>query len=343
MFDWEVIQDGASIQSSTGCTLELTTDTSGVFCPVVAVTNEWGCSNTSPTPSNPPAEDDNCWYVRELPIPILGFDQESICIPTEVAIDNASIGATSYTLEILDTTVVNFESPFIYPVEFPNFYSATIEACKEWLPLPCEDVETSSLICCVETEYDEAFEGCYPLKLFLAPDSIEWVNPFVQFENTSSADATEFNWFFSDGDYTSDENPEHQFTGYGTYSALLEVVNDCGCRDTAFQTIEVWRDIYMYVPNAFTPNNDGLNDAWFPVIRGEENIATYSLQVFSRWGHVVFETNDPTDVWDGGHQGDGPDTGDYYVQNDVYSWRIAIKRKRGEGAEIFTGDVQVIR
>lgn len=344
VFDWEVIQDGASIQSSTGCTLELTTDTSGVFCPVVAVTNEWGCSNTSPTPSNPPAEDDNCWYVRELPIPILGFDQESICIPTEVAIDNASIGATSYTLEILDTTVVNFESPFIYPVEFPNFYSATIEACKEWLPLPCGDVETSSLICCVETEYDEAFEGCYPPEAsFFAPDSIEWVNPFVQFENTSSADATEFNWFFSDGDYTSDENPEHQFTGYGTYSALLEVVNDCGCRDTAFQTIEVWRDIYMYVPNAFTPNNDGLNDAWFPVIRGEENIATYSLQVFSRWGHVVFETNDPTDVWDGGNQGDGPDTGDYYVQNDVYSWRIAIKRKRGEGAEIFTGDVQVIR
>jgi hypothetical protein len=57
---------------------------------------------------------------------------------------------------------------------------------------------------------------------------------------------------------------------------------------------------------------------------------------------VVFSTNDYTAVWDG-TDAIAPGQGKHFVQNDVYLWRIAIKRKRGEGAEIFTGQVTVIR
>ena len=356
-FDYEggVIQNGGQLAfSTTDTNLLIEADSAGVYCPVVTLCNNWGthtCCTSSPNPGDEPGDDDNCWYVRPLPIPVLGFEQESICIPTQAEITNASIGATQTTIEILDTTVVDFESPFVYPIEFPGYYNVWFEACKEWLPPPCADptIETENLVCCVDTEYTAAFEGCLPpIASFDAPDSVEWVDPYVQFTNTSSDDAIEFNWFFSDGDVTSVENPEHYFTSYGTYSAMLEVVNECGCTDTAFQEVEVWRDVYLFVPSAFTPGSpgaelaDGINDAWFPVIRGEENIATYSCQVFSRSGDVVFSTDDITARWDGTDEF-APGQGSHFVQNDVYLWRIAIKRKRGEGAEIFTGQVTVIR
>ena len=57
-----------------------------------------------------------------------------------------------------------------------------------------------------------------------------------------------------------------------------------------------------FIPSAFTPNNDGNNDIYSPVIPGNDP-SVYSLVIFTRWGDVVFETSDMSAGWYGSHQG----------------------------------------
>lgn len=67
------------------------------------------------------------------------------------------------------------------------------------------------------------------------------------------------------------------------------------------------------VPNAFTPNNDGVNDVFFPV---SERIKSYTLSVYNRWGEKVFYSEDPSIAWDGTFQG-------LPASSDTYAWEIA--------------------
>jgi gliding motility-associated-like protein len=90
----------------------------------------------------------------------------------------------------------------------------------------------------------------------------------------------------------------------------------------------------IYVPNAFTPNADGTNDTWFPVGVGWESI---EVLVFDRWGVLVFRSVDPKGQWIGNFRG-----GDYYVQNDVYEYKVTWKGIDHE-PEIIFGHVTVVR
>jgi gliding motility-associated-like protein len=66
--------------------------------------------------------------------------------------------------------------------------------------------------------------------------------------------------------------------------------------------------IALYIPNAFTPNGDGLNDTFGPV---GEGITDYSMQIFNRWGNLIFESNDMNVQWDGNYHNEIAPTGTY--------------------------------
>jgi len=55
----------------------------------------------------------------------------------------------------------------------------------------------------------------------------------------------------------------------------------------------------VHIPNAFSPNGDGVNDTWKPVFDDTLSVNQYDLQIFDRYGVLVFSTNNPTDGWDG--------------------------------------------
>jgi gliding motility-associated-like protein len=170
---------------------------------------------------------------------------------------------------------------------------------------------------------------------------LEFVNPVVEFENTSEGQ-TQNIWSFGDGEGSSELSPEHEYLSTGEYNAQLLVVNDCGCTDVASQVIEVADDVYLYVPNAFTPDNDGLNDAWLPSITGQNLLAKYECWVYNRAGHLVFHTTNTNKAWTG--ENDITGAGEHFTgTSDVYSWRIALKKKDGRGADIYTGHVTMVR
>ena len=95
---------------------------------------------------------------------------------------------------------------------------------------------------------------------------------------------------------------------------LLQSSNACG---TSFDGINVTVDpcnCFMYVPNAFSPNRDGINDGFGPGFAC--NLLDYQLIIFDRWGSQVFVTEDANRSWDGTFRGRAVATGTYvYVLN----------------------------
>lgn len=76
-------------------------------------------------------------------------------------------------------------------------------------------------------------------------------------------------------------------------------------------SVELTTPLKLYIPNAFTPNSDGLNDVFGAAGKG---IVEYNLQVFDRWGELVFETNDLEKGWDGKYKGEMSEAGTYVYQ-----------------------------
>ena len=335
-YEWFVTPLGDLIQNNL-VTDDLTTpfpsicvDTAGVLNVVLEITNSYGCAQTT---SNVP------FTVRGLPVPELTFEQPSICLPTTVSILNSSSGAANFSMSIPGyPTYENFLSPLELDVEFPGYYNAEFTVSNTHI------IDGHELTCSVDTEYVHAFEGRTPpvAEFAVLPDTIiDFVNPVVEFVNLSEGQ-TENIWSFGNGEGSSELDPEVEYEAAGFYNAQLQVVNEYGCTDVYSQEIEVYTDLYIYVPTAFTPDNDGLNDAWLPSIIGQDVIATYECSVFTRSGDRVFYTTDPNKAWIGGNDLSG-EGAHFSSGGEVFAWRILIKKKDGQGAKTYTGHVTMVR
>ena len=305
-------------------------DKEGAVEIVIEVENVHGCSQTSPAQP---------FVVRGLPRPELTFLQESICLPTTVSVLNSSAGAANFSLSIPGfPTYDDFLSPLELNVEYPGYYDADFTVSNTYT------VGEHVVVCAVDTTYEQAFEGrTPPVAMFeVLPDTVvEFVDPVVDFENLSTG-AVEYIWSFGNGEGSAEEHPSVEYARPGTYNTQLLVVNEFGCTDVHSQSIDVTTDLYVYAPNAFTPNNDGLNDAWAPSIIGQDLIASYECHIMNRSNHVLFYSQDPNEAWDGSNAVTGEGL-HYSSGGEMFAWRIAIKKKGGRGAIIYTGHIQMIR
>jgi len=98
-------------------------------------------------------------------------------------------------------------------------------------------------------------------------------------------------------------------------------------------------DLRLYVPNAFSPNNDGVNDGFRPL--GQAFGATdYLFQIFNRWGEVVFSSTDPDEYWIGQDQSG---SGEHFVRDGQYAWHVQVRWTHGKYPEDFSGMLTVVR
>ncbi|MBI2720655.1 MAG: gliding motility-associated C-terminal domain-containing protein [Bacteroidetes bacterium] len=159
----------------------------------------------------------------------------------------------------------------------------------------------------------------------------------VQFTNSSYGQGTSFYWYFSHLTNTviAEHNPAMIYQTQGGYAVTLITVSDKGCRDTITKAVMVGEDYGLYVPNAFTPNGDGINDVFFPKGFG---IVKYELNIFDRWGERLFTTNKFEEGWPGNYTGRTQDM----VPNGVYVWQIRVLNVFGKSKEL-TGKVTVTK
>jgi gliding motility-associated-like protein len=133
------------------------------------------------------------------------------------------------------------------------------------------------------------------------------------FTDSSEGKIISWNWNFGDGITDLQQNPSpHEYPqeiGSKIYSVSLIVQNSAGCADTATRQIERLNTCYIAVPNAFTPNGDGVNDYLYPLNAYKAD--NLEFKVFNRYGQLVFETRDWTRKWDGTVGGIPQSTGTY--------------------------------
>jgi gliding motility-associated-like protein len=124
----------------------------------------------------------------------------------------------------------------------------------------------------------------------------------VQFQN-SSIGASKYLWDFGDSlGISKDENPSYNFNTQGTYRVRLIASNALDCADTAYQTIRLGGNSEVFIPNAFTPNQDGLNNQ-FVVSFNANDYEWVAYSVYNRWGALLFQTSMPGgNWWDGNYK-----------------------------------------
>jgi len=159
--------------------------------------------------------------------------------------------------------------------------------------------------------------------------------PDIEFFNQSKSDSTlqYFEWDFGDGSTSSDENPVHTYLVAGEYdiSFRIETINTCW--DTVFGKVAVTEEVKMFIPSAFTPNGDGMNDVF--EIKGTP-VSNFNLYIYDRWGGEVWSTHNFETQWDGTNKsGEQVPAGTYIYQ---ISGTDYLKRDIN-----FKGSVTVVR
>ncbi len=162
-----------------------------------------------------------------------------------------------------------------------------------------------------------------------APLDVDFLNQSSGMGNLS------YTWNFDEnGAISSGIDASYLYEQEGTYNPWLIVENEWGCVDS----FSVWIDVLpntefvLWSPNIFTPNGDGINDIYFPVHEGVEEL---HLMIFNRWGQLLFESSELDAHWDGTYQGT-------IVPDGVYVYVIDVLSEGGEYHEV-TGHITVLQ
>jgi gliding motility-associated-like protein len=153
----------------------------------------------------------------------------------------------------------------------------------------------------------------------------------VQFAN-ASLNAWSYTWAFGDGDGSFLVNPIHTYTQPGAYEITLIATNQEGCIDSISKWIDIAPERYIYLPNSFTPDGDGLNEYFYGRFIGLMSARFY---IFNRWGEEVFFSDQLNFVWDASYEG-------VPVQDGTYTWYLIYEIEKGIYEDL-SGHVNVIR
>ena len=289
----------------------------GTFPVTLTVSNTFGCMDqTESEVSIYPTPD--AWF---------GAPVNDGCVPLEVAFINESEGATEYQWTFGNGGTSGAVDP-LHPFGSPGTYDVTLIA--------------TNAFGCQDTASFEDYVEVYPLPLAsfsLTPTQTDVYQPVVSFYDESIG-AVNWIWDFDDGFTESGvQFPQHLYQQAGFFTPELTVVSIHGCTASTQRSLNIDDRFNMYVPNTFTPDDDGVNDTFSPILTGIGLIEEYNFAIFDRWGHKVYETDDPAGVWIGDFKGNAT----HYTQDDVYVWQVKL-RLRGEDESRFeTGHVTLLR
>jgi gliding motility-associated-like protein len=131
------------------------------------------------------------------------------------------------------------------------------------------------------------------------------------------------------------EEVTHDYTHSGYYTITLTATDTVGCTDSIKTRVSVEVPYFFYIPNAFTPDGDGINETFAPKGEGVDP-EHYSMELFDRAGMLVFSTRNPYDYWDGRNKHG------QMCPEGVYIFIIRLVNLNGDDKE-YTGSVTLVR
>lgn len=173
-----------------------------------------------------------------------------------------------------------------------------------------------------------------PVASFTAkPEEADILEPYIFFDNSSDTRYAQY-WLFGDGETSTEFCPVHQYIDSGYFNVVLYIATEYGCKDTANGKVYIKESITFYAPNAFTPDKNGNNEVFITKGTGID-LPTFELNIYDRWGKLIFKSTDIEVGWDGKIKGTLAEPG-------VYNWMVyfkdIVKRKHR-----YRGSVMLLR
>ncbi|HSY75220.1 MAG TPA: PKD domain-containing protein [Bacteroidia bacterium] len=247
------------------------------------------------------------------PAPIINFTLDTLsgCSPLCVQFKDmttATGGISSWSWNFGDGTTSSNQNP-LHCFNNPGNYSVGLFVTSN---SGCKASQISSGLITVYSHPQADFS--------YSPNTITEMDPLVQFTDLSK-DAYGINawyWTFGDSYNSSLQNPTHSYSDTGRFCTTLKVTNKHGCTDTITECLDIQPIFTIYIPNAFTPDANGLNDIFTAKGVG---IKTFEMWIFDRWGQQLYYTTNIYTGWDGKVQGG---TSGQIVQEDTYVYLIEV-------------------
>ncbi|MCB0762430.1 MAG: PKD domain-containing protein, partial [Flavobacteriales bacterium] len=151
--------------------------------------------------------------------------------------------------------------------------------------------------------------------LDVEPQQVDILQADVYITNESLG-SIDCQYYMSDGGSMEECDGWYSFSDGGAFEILQIVTDIHGCQDTAKSTVLV-NGHTLYIPNSFTPNNDGINDVFLPIALG---VSSFHMTIYDRWGTVIFESFDRDTPWVGDVRG-----GDHFAQDGQYIYHVVIE------------------
>lgn len=162
-------------------------------------------------------------------------------------------------------------------------------------------------------------------------------DPVVRFTDLSIPNAVSWQWDFGAFGTSTERDPvvEYPSAAGGTYPVMLVVANALGCTDTLRAWVDVQDEFMVWVPNAFTPNEEGQNEEFF--ISGNDlSPEGFEFLLFDRWGGLIYATNDLAFRWDGTKDGQR-------LPQGVYPYRLKVHAMSSPKKRVIHGHVNLLR
>ena len=156
----------------------------------------------------------------------------------------------------------------------------------------------------------------------------------LQFQNKTNG-ATSYFWDFGNTFTSTLTEPQTRYTMEGDYTILLVATSMDGCLDSAIK--QYYYTPGLWLPDAFTPDNNGTNDVFKPVTL-RNTLEPYLLQIYNRWGQLIFTSSIPREGWDGRYKGDECPVGIYR-----YLVKFRENARENSGTIIQKGAISLIR
>lgn len=266
------------------------------------------------------------------PIPVAGLTPDVVtgCTPVCVTYTNTSSvtsgNISTWAWDFGDGGTDNTQTPNTHCYAQAGSYTVTLQV-------------TTAAGCTATSVYTNLINvTSYPVANFECVSSASIYTPTIQFNNYSTG-ADSYVWDFGDlyniaTDSSHEQNPSHTYSHVGSYCVLLTAGNAGMCYDTMTICVTITPEFTCFIPNAFSPNHDGINDDFFCKAT---NVLTFEMTIYDRWGNKIFFTDDVEKHWDG-------DVNENRVvgQEDVYVYIIHIKDINKEKHD-YIGNVTLVR
>lgn len=242
------------------------------------------------------------------------------CVPYTASFINNSAGGQQFNWDFGDGSTSTDETP-------THLYTSS---GSYTIKLVVKDNSTCNPIDSIETVITVRSSPLASFSFTPSKDPLP-INKPTTFINESS-DGVRFFWDFGDGttllSSSKIEPIVHQYGVGGKYKACLTVTSSFGCTDDTCQEVGTAVNAVVDVPNAFTPNGDGVNDYVRVFAFG---VKSMNWRIFNRFGQLVFQTTDMNAIWDGTFEGEAQPQEVYsYVLDLLFFGKDKPEQKRGD-------------